>query len=248
MNDDQLLRYSRQIMLPSIGIEGQERLLAARALIVGLGGLGSPAAMYLAAAGIGTLELADFDRIDLSNLQRQIVHTTARIGQLKVESAQETLHALNPETRIEIHPNRLDENALNELVKQVDIVLDGSDNFTTRFAVNQVCHAHQTPLVSAAAIRMEGQVSVFTGQPGTPCYHCLYPDEGEMDESCSANGVLSPLVGIIGSIQATEAVKVLTGAGQSLVGKLLLLDALQMEWRTLTLKQDPACPVCSDPG
>jgi adenylyltransferase/sulfurtransferase len=248
MNDDQLLRYSRQIMLPSIGIEGQEQLLKARALIVGLGGLGSPAAMYLAAAGVGTLQLADFDRVDLTNLQRQIVHTTERIGQLKVESARATLHALNPETRIEIHPDRLDESALNKLVKQVDIVLDGSDNFSTRFAVNQACHAHQTPLISAAAIRMEGQVSVFTGQPGTPCYHCLYPAEGEMDESCSANGVLSPLVGIIGSIQATEAIKVLTGAGQSLVGKLLLLDALQMEWRTLTLKQDPACPVCSDSG
>ena len=245
MNDDQLLRYSRQIMLPAIGIEGQERLLDARVLIIGLGGLGSPTAMYLAAAGVGTLVLADFDRVDLTNLQRQIVHTTERIGQLKVASAREALSALNPETRVETHDRQLDEASLGELVEQADIVLDGTDNFSTRFAVNKACHAHQTPLVSAAAIRMEGQVSVFSGRPGTPCYHCLYPDEGEMDETCSANGVLAPLVGIIGSIQATEAIKLLTGAGRSLEGKLLLLDALQMEWRTLTLKQDPACPVCS---
>ena len=245
MNDDQLLRYSRQIMLPSIGIEGQERLLDAQALIIGLGGLGSPTAMYLAAAGVGTLVLADFDRVDLTNLQRQIVHTTERIGQLKVASAREALLALNPEIRVETHDRQLDEGSLEELVEQADIVLDGTDNFSTRFAINKACHALRTPLVSAAAIRMEGQVSVFTGQPGTPCYHCLYPDEGEIDETCSANGVLAPLVGIIGSIQATEAIKLLTGAGKSLEGKLLLLDALQMEWRTLKLKQDPACPVCS---
>ncbi|MES9832303.1 MAG: molybdopterin-synthase adenylyltransferase MoeB [Candidatus Thiodiazotropha sp. DIVDIV] len=248
MNDNQLLRYSRQIMLPSIGIEGQERLLESRVLIVGLGGLGSPAAMYLAAAGVGTLDLVDFDRVDLTNLQRQIIHTTDRIDQLKVESAREALHAINPEIDIETFPDKLDDSELNRLVERADIVLDGTDNFSIRFAINKACHRHQTPLVSAAAIRMEGQVSVFTGQPDSPCYHCLYPDEGEMDETCSSNGVLAPLVGIVGSIQATEAIKVLTGAGKSLEGKLLLLDALHMEWRTLKLKQDPACPVCSKQG
>jgi molybdopterin-synthase adenylyltransferase len=248
MNDDQLLRYSRQIMLPSIGIDGQQRLIDARALIIGLGGLGSPTAMYLAAAGVGTLDLVDFDRVDLTNLQRQIIHTTEGIGQLKVESARSSILALNPETEVNVYPDKLDEKALAVLIQKADVVLDGTDNFTTRFAINKACHQHQTPLVSAAAIRMEGQVSVFSGQPGTPCYHCLYANEGEMDESCSANGVLAPLVGIIGSIQATEAIKVLTGSGKSLEGRLLLLDALQMEWRSIKLKQDPACPVCSDQG
>ncbi|MCU7920873.1 MAG: molybdopterin-synthase adenylyltransferase MoeB [Candidatus Thiodiazotropha sp. (ex Dulcina madagascariensis)] len=244
MNDDQLLRYSRQIMLPSIGIEGQQQLLDARVLIIGLGGLGSPAAMYLAAAGVGTLVLVDFDQVDLTNLQRQIVHTTQGIGHLKVESARNTLLALNPESRIETIPRQLDESALAEQVDKADLVLDASDNFATRFALNKACFAHQTPLVSGAAIRMEGQVSVFSGQTGGPCYRCLYPDEGEIDETCSANGVLAPLVGIIGSIQAVEAIKQLTGAGKSLQGRLLLLDALQMEWRTLRLTADPACPVC----
>ncbi|MET0072367.1 MAG: molybdopterin-synthase adenylyltransferase MoeB [Candidatus Thiodiazotropha sp.] len=244
MNDDQLLRYSRQIMLPSIGIEGQERLLESRVVIVGLGGLGSPAAMYLAAAGVGTLVLVDFDQVDLTNLQRQIVHTTARIGELKVESARETLLALNPECRVETIPRQLDEDALLEQIEQADLVLDGTDNFATRFAINKACHQTGTPLVSGAAIRMEGQITVFTGEPGGPCYHCLYPDEGEMDETCSANGVLAPLVGVIGSLQAIEAIKQLTGAGKTLQSRLLLLDALEMEWRSLRLAPDPACPVC----
>ncbi len=244
MDDDQLLRYSRQIMLPSIGIEGQEKLLVSRVLIVGLGGLGSPVALYLAAAGVGHLILADFDRVDLTNLQRQIIHTTPRIGQLKVESARDSLTELNPQVRVDTLTERLDEERLAEMVQGVDLVVEGSDNFTTRFAVNRACHALGVPLVSGAAIRMEGQVSVFTGQPGAPCYQCLYPDEGAMDETCSANGVLAPLVGIIGCIQATEAIKLLTGAGRCLDGRVLLLDALQMEWRTLKLKPDPACPVC----
>jgi adenylyltransferase/sulfurtransferase len=244
MNDEQLLRYSRQIMLPAIGIEGQEQLAAARALIIGLGGLGSPVAMYLTAAGVGTLVLVDFDRVDLTNLQRQIVHTTPRIGTPKVDSARQTLQALNPETRILTIDQALEGEALSEQVAQADVVIDGSDNFATRFAVNAACRARRTPLVSGAAIRMEGQVSVFTGQPGTPCYHCLYPGEGQLDESCSANGVLAPLVGVIGSIQAIEAIKLLTGAGESLAGRLLLFDALQMEWRSVKLKADPACPVC----
>jgi len=245
MNDEQLLRYSRQIMLPSIGIEGQERLLAARVLLIGLGGLGSPAAMYLAAAGVGTLTLVDFDRVDLSNLQRQIIHSSQRIGTAKVESARETLLGINPDCRIETIDRLLEPEELNDEISRADLVIDGSDNFTTRFAVNDACVAQQTPLVSGAAIRMEGQVSVFSGQPGDPCYRCLYGGGAELDETCSENGVLAPLVGIIGSMQATEAIKVLTRAGTPLVGRLMLLDALHMEWRTLKLKADPACPVCS---
>lgn len=244
MDDEQLLRYSRQIMLPSISIEGQERLQASRALIVGLGGLGSPVSMYLAAAGVGTLALVDFDRVDLTNLQRQIVHTTASIGQPKVASARQTLLALNPEVEVETIDHPLEGDELARQVELADVVIDGTDNFATRFAINAACHAHATPLVSGAAIRMEGQVSVFMGQPGGPCYQCLYPSEGQMDETCSANGVLAPLVGVIGSIQAIEAIKVLTGAGHPLAGRLLLFDALAMEWRTITLKPDPACPVC----
>jgi adenylyltransferase/sulfurtransferase len=244
MDDEQLLRYSRQIMLPSIGIEGQERLHASRALIIGLGGLGSAVAMYLAAAGVGTLVLVDFDKVDLTNLQRQIAHTTARVGQPKVDSAKVSLLALNPDTAIVTFDQALQGEALSEQVTLADVVIDGSDNFTTRFAVNAACRTHRTPLVSGAAIRLEGQVSVFSSEPASPCYHCLYPSEGLLDETCSANGVLAPLVGVIGSVQAIEAIKVLTGAGQPLVGRLLLLDALQMEWRTVKLNPDPACPVC----
>ena len=244
MNDEQLLRYSRQIMLPQIGIEGQERLLDARVLIIGLGGLGSPVAMYLAAAGIGTLVLVDFDRVDLTNLQRQIIHSTEHIGSLKVDSARETLLGLNPECRIETRPKILEKDELVSQVAEVDLVVDGSDNFTTRFAVNDACFHNGKPLVSGAAIRMEGQVGVFSGRPGGPCYRCLYGGGGDLDESCSENGVLSPLVGIIGSVQAMEAIKVITGAGTPLTGRLLLLDALHMEWRSLKLKADPVCPVC----
>ncbi len=245
MDDEQLLRYSRQIMLPSIGIEGQEKLQSARALIIGLGGLGSPVAMYLAAAGVGTLVLVDFDKVDLTNLQRQIVHTTERIGMPKVDSARQSLNALNPEIDIITIDQALEGEALSEQVALADVVIDGSDNFNTRFALNAACRHHRTPLVSGAAIRLEGQVSVFTGQPDSPCYHCLYPAEGQLDETCSANGVLAPLVGVVGSIQAIEAIKLLTGAGEPLVGRLLLFDALQMEWRTIRLKPDPNCPVCS---
>lgn len=245
MNDEQLLRYSRQIMLPSIGIEGQEKLLASRVLIIGLGGLGSPVAMYLAAASIGQLVLADFDKVDLSNLQRQIIHTTENIGKLKVESARNALLSINPDCQVQTISKLLEEDELKDQVRQADLVIDGTDNFTTRFMVNDACVATRTPLVSGAAIRLEGQVSVFTGQPGDPCYRCLYGGGGEMDETCSENGVLAPLVGIIGSLQATEAIKVLTGAGAPLIGRLLLLDALDMQWRTLKLKADPACPTCS---
>ncbi len=245
MDDQQLLRYSRQIMLPGFGIEAQRRLLEARVLIVGLGGLGSPVAMYLAAAGVGTLLLADFDAVDLSNLQRQILHNTDRIGQTKVDSAIATLSALNPECRLEPIKGSLDATRLASLASRVDLIVDASDNFATRFAVNAACFQAGIPLVSGAAIRLEGQVTVFTGQRGGPCYQCLYANHGSTDETCTANGVLAPLVGIIGSIQATEAIKVLTGLGETLAGRLLLLDAATMDWRSIRLPADPACPICA---
>lgn len=248
MNDDQLLRYSRQILLPQIGIEGQARLLAARVLIVGMGGLGAPVALYLAAAGVGRLLIADPDRVDLTNLQRQIIHTSERIGQSKVASARATLLALNPQVTVETLEASLDGERLPELVRDLDLVVDASDNFPTRFALNAACRAARVPLVSGAAIRFEGQVSVFPGQPGTPCYRCLYPAGGAVEETCSANGVLAPLVGIVGAIQATEAIKVITGAGEPLIGRLLLVDALHQEWRTLRLVPDPDCPVCGPGG
>ena len=244
MDDQQLLRYSRQIMLPGFGIEGQERLRAASVLVVGLGGLGSPVAMYLAAAGVGRLVLADFDAVDLSNLQRQLLHTTQRVGSPKAESARVALAALNPNVELQTVKRSLTEETLPALVSDVDLVVDGSDNFATRFAVNAACVGARRPLVSGAAIRMEGQVATFSGQPGGPCYQCLYPREGGLDETCSANGVLAPVVGIIGSIQATEAIKVLAGLGEPLYGRLLLLDAAAMEWRSLRLSADPACPIC----
>lgn len=247
MNDQQLLRYSRQILLPQIGPEGQQRLLDSHALIIGMGGLGSPIAMYLAAAGVGILTLVDDDRVELSNLQRQIIHGTRDIGRLKVESAQQRLLSLNPDITIHTIPHRLEGEALVEQVRKADIVVDGCDNFATRFAVNQACVQAQTPLISGAAIRMEGQVAVFIpGNQESPCYHCLYRDEGELDQTCTNNGVLAPLVGIIGSMQAMEAIKVLLGLGEPLMGKLLILDGMTMEWRSLRLKKDPNCPVCAD--
>lgn len=249
MNDDQLLRYSRQIMLPAVDIAGQERLRRARVLVVGLGGLGSPVAMYLAAAGVGHLVLADFDVVDLSNLQRQIIHTTDRIGLSKAESARTTLAALNPEVESILVEQGLTAETLRQLLPDLDLVVDCCDNFATRFAVNAACVAAHKPLVSGAAIRMEGQVVTFSGQPGGPCYQCLYPGDGEVDETCTANGILAPVPGIIGSIQATEAIKVLTGLGHPLFGRLLLLDAAAMEWRQVRLVADPQCPVCRDhPG
>ena len=245
MNDEQLLRYSRQILLPDFGIEGQERLRASSVLVVGLGGLGSPAAMYLAAAGVGRLVLADFDAVDLSNLQRQILHTTGRLGMPKADSARIALTALNPEVELVTVKRSLTEETLPGLVAEVDLVLDCSDNFATRFAVNAACMGARKPLVSGAAIRMEGQVAAFSGQPGGPCYQCLYPVDGGIYETCTVNGVLAPLVGIVGSIQATEAIKMLTGLGAPLTGRLLLLDAAAAEWRNLRLRADPACPICS---
>jgi len=245
MDDEQLLRYSRQIMLPQIDISGQEKLLASRVLIIGLGGLGSPVAMYLASAGVGHLVLVDDDVVELSNLQRQIVHRTQNIGLTKVASAKQTIHDLNADINVTSYEKRLDDKELAKEVAAADIVIDGTDNFSSRFTTNAHCVKNKTPLISGAAIRMEGQVSVFNKTPSSPCYRCLYKDEGELDASCSSNGVLSPVVGIIGSIQANEAIKVLLNIGETLDGKLLMFDALQMEWRTLKLKKDPYCPQCS---
>jgi adenylyltransferase/sulfurtransferase len=244
MDDAQLLRYSRQIMLPEIDVEGQQRLRDASVLVIGLGGLGSAAAMYLAAAGVGRLELVDDDQVDLSNLQRQIAHTTAAIGQPKVTSARQTLEALNPEVEIACHAERLADGALTRAVARADLVLDCSDNFATRFAVNAACHVAGRPLVSGAAIRWEGQVAVFGATPDAACYRCLYHDEGVEDMRCSENGVAAPLVGIIGSMQALEALKLACNTGDSLSNRLLVFDGLRMNWRELRLQRDPACPVC----
>jgi adenylyltransferase/sulfurtransferase len=242
LGDQDLLRYSRQILLPDFDIAGQEALHRASVLVVGLGGLGSPVALYLAAAGVGRLVLADDDVVELSNLPRQIVHTEASLGQSKVASAAQALRAHNGALRLECVHSRLDAPLLDHWVAQVDLVLDCCDNFGTRFALNRACLAHRTPWVSGAAIRSEGQVTVFDPrQPGSPCYQCLYPDLGDMQLSCSEAGVIAPLVGIIGAMQAMEAVKVLSRFGQPLVGRLQLLDAKAMQWRSLHYSKDPAC-------
>ena len=246
MNDDQLLRYSRQILLPQFGIEGQQKLLASHVLIMGLGGLGSPVAMYLAAAGVGRLTLVDHDKVDLSNLQRQIVHRTDNIQQAKVASAKHNLLQLNPEIDIHCIDHKLHEEELQQLTQQVDIVVDATDNFPTRFTINRACVAHKKPLVSGAAIRMEGQVSVFDmRKDNSPCYRCLYDEAGSIEETCSENGVLAPMVGIIGSIQAMEVIKLIADIGETLTGKLLICDGMYQEWRSMKLKKDPDCPVCS---
>ncbi len=245
MNDEQLLRYSRHIMLEGFDYAAQERLLASRALIIGMGGLGSPAAMYLASSGVGTLLLADYDAVELSNLQRQIAHGMADLDRPKVESVYDTVKSLNPDVTIEILNQKLEGPALKQAVAAVDIVLDCSDNFTTRFAINRACAEMKKPLVSGAAIRSEGQIIVFDSrQAESPCYRCLFDDASNEDLSCSENGVLAPLVGVIGSMQALEALKVLTGFGQSLTGQLLVFDAAMMEWRKLKVPKVSTCPVC----
>ncbi len=246
LNDDQLLRYSRQIMLPDVDIAGQEAWLNASVLIIGVGGLGSPVAMYLAAAGVGRLVLVDDDQVELTNLQRQVIHRTETIGMAKVDSAKATLAALNPDIDVVAINARLDTAALQQQVAESDLVVDCCDNFATRFAVNAACVAHQTPLVSGAAIRLEGQVAVFDPRrEDAPCYRCLYRDGDEENLTCAESGVLAPLVGIIGSVQAMEALKVLADLGEPLVGRLLLLDGRHMDWRTLKLRRDPECPCCS---
>jgi len=245
MKDQQLLRYSRQIMLPQVDIEGQQKLLNSKVLIVGAGGLGSPASIYLAAAGIGQITIYDDDEVDLSNLQRQITHHTTDIGTDKVISTRETLKKINPEVKVIAVKQRLEGERLNTEVKNADIVLDCCDNFTTRFAINAACVAHKTPLVSGAAIRFEGQVSVFTpGTNNSPCYNCLYTDNGEEMQNCATNGVFSPVTGIIGSIQAMEAMKLIVGIGETLTGRLLLLDGLSMQWNEMKLRKNKLCPTC----
>ena len=246
LTDQQLLQYSRHIFLPEIDIEGQQRLLESHVLIMGLGGLGSPVAMYLAASGVGQLTLVDFDQVELSNLQRQIVHSAKTIGVPKVESAKQTIQGLNADVKINTVDQKLDEQALKELVKAVDVVVDGTDNFATRFMINRVCYATSTPLVSGSVIRFMGQVSVFNfNEEQGPCYQCLYDDIEAEQESCAENGVLASAVGIIGSIQATEILKLLLDIGESLHGKLLLMDAKTMEFHVKKLNQDPECKVCA---
>jgi len=246
MNDQDLLRYARHILLNELGIEGQEKLLLARVLIVGAGGLGAPASLYLAGAGVGRITLADDDVVELGNLQRQIIHTTDRLDQAKAESGKQALHALNPAVQVDAIVRRLMGRELEDAVAQADIVLDCCDNFATRHAINRACVLHRKPLVSGAAIRFAGQVSVYDMRDdASPCYHCLFPEADEADEvSCATTGVLGPLVGIIGSTQAAEAIKLITGMGQSLTGRLLCLDALTMQWNSIGLKRDPGCPVC----
>jgi len=249
MTDEQLLRYSRHILLDALGIEGQERILATHALIIGAGGLGSPAALYLASAGIGKITLVDHDTVDFTNLQRQILHTQARVGMSKVESGKQALSAINPSIEIIPLPERLAGPVLDALVATADIVLDCSDNFATRHAINRACVLHRKPLVSGAAIRFDGQISVYDlRREDAPCYHCLFPEGEDVEEvRCAVMGVFAPLTGIIGSTQAAEALKLAAGIGESLSGRLLLLDALDMEWRTVRFSKDPGCAVCGKP-
>lgn len=246
MNDEQLLRYSRHILMPQIDIVGQDKIRQSQVLIIGAGGLGSPVAMYLAASGVGSLTLVDDDSVELSNLQRQILHTEANIGRQKVDSAKENLQALNSEINVNTVAKRLTEIDLTVLMAHIDVVVDCTDNFETRFILNKVTQALKIPLVSAAAIRMEGQVTVFDPRvAGSACYRCLYEDTGELQESCADTGVLSPLLAIIGGVQAVETLKLLAGFGETLSGRLLLLDAFQMEWQEIKLKAKLDCPVCS---
>lgn len=251
MNDEQLLRYSRHILLPDIGIEGQQKLGDAHALIIGAGGLGSPAAMYLASSGVGTLTLCDGDTVDLTNLQRQIVHRTSSIGMAKVDSACVSLAEINPDVNVIALNERVDQSRLSELVNQADVVLDCSDNFATRYALNQVCVQLKKPFISGAATRFDGQVAVFDMRHAdSPCYHCLYPEQADaLETRCAIMGVFSPLVGIIGSMQAAEALKLLMGIGTLLCNRLLVTDLLNMELRTVKLNKDPACRICgADPS
>jgi adenylyltransferase/sulfurtransferase len=247
MNDKQLLRYSRHILLDEFGVEAQQKLLASRALVIGAGGLGSPAAMYLAAAGVGTIALADGDAVDLTNLQRQVLHVTASVGRPKVESGKAALAALNPEIRVLALGHKLQGEALDAEVAAADVVLDCSDNFATRHAVNRACVRHRRPLVSGAAIRFDGQLAVFDlRDEASPCYACLFPEDAEAEElRCAVTGVFAPLTGMIGTAQAAEALKLLTGVGTTLAGRLMLVDALSSQWREIRLAREPHCPACA---
>ena len=246
MNDDQLLRYSRHILLDEVGIEGQMRLLASHALMIGAGGLGSPVALYLASAGVGAITIVDDDTVDLTNLQRQIVHDASRVGRPKAESAAQTLLALNPQVRVHAVQERVDASSLKALVEKADVVLDCSDNYTTRHAINAACVASGKPLVSGAALGFDGQVSVYdTRAPTGPCYACVFPADATFEEArCATLGVFAPLVGIIGSVQAAEALKLLTCVGASLAGRLQMLDARAMEWTEIATARVHGCPVC----
>ncbi len=246
MNDDQLLRYSRHILLDDIGIEGQERLLGAHALVIGAGGLGSPVALYLGTAGVGRLTVVDHDTVDVTNLQRQIAHNLSRVGQPKADSVRQSVAAINPDVQLRAIARRADAALLDELVAQASVVLDCSDNFKTRHAVNAACVKHRVPLVSGAAIGFDGQVSVYdVRQPEAPCYGCLFPPGTAFEEvACATMGVFAPLVGIIGTVQAAEALKLLAGIGQPLAGRLLMLDARAMSWDEVRLTRQPHCPVC----
>lgn len=248
MNDAQLLRYSRHILLHEIGIEGQQRLIDASVLVIGAGGLGSPVLLYLASAGVGTVTVVDDDKVDATNLQRQIVHDMAHIGIAKAESAAQRMNGLNPETRVLVRVERLGGDSLDSLVQTSDVVIDCSDNFMTRHAVNRACVAHRKPLVAAAAIRFDAQMSVYdTRDPACPCYACVFPEDSTFEEvACSTMGVFAPLVGIVGSVQAAEALKLLAGVGSSLAGRLQMLDARSMEWTEIRVARRAECTVCAD--
>ena len=246
LTDNELMRYSRQLLMPAFDVAGQERLKAGKVLVVGAGGLGCPVVLYLAAAGVGDIRVADDDTVEIANLQRQIAFRSDDIGRSKAEALAAVASATNPEVRLTPITDRLDDHSLPAAVEAVDLVIDATDNFDTRFAINRACVAARTPLVSGAAIRAEGQVSVFDPRdPGAPCYQCLYSDIGEATLSCSEAGVLGPLVGMIGTVQAMEAMKLLAHIGTPLTGRLLILDAMTLQWREMRLTQDPACPVCA---
>ena len=246
MNDQELLRYSKQVMLPQIEIEGQQKIMDSTMLIIGMGGLGSPTALYLAASGVGHLIIADFDQVDLSNLQRQIIHGTSDIGDDKVNSAKAKMLEINPNIKVTIANEIVHTDNLSSLIKDVDVVLDGTDNFESRFEINKACVKFQKPLVSAAVIRLEGQISVFKGyEKDQPCYQCLYSEEGNENESCVQNGVLAPVAGLVGTIQALQAIKVLLGLGDQLCGTLLLVDALDLSFRKVKIGKDLKCPICN---
>jgi molybdopterin-synthase adenylyltransferase len=250
MTDDQLLRYSRHILLEEIGVDGQERLLAAHALVIGAGGLGSPVALYLGTAGVGRITLVDHDKVDLTNLQRQLAHTMARVGQPKAESARAAIAAINPEPVVQAISLRADAALLDSLVPQADVVIDCCDNFSTRHAINAACVRHRRPLVSGAAIRFDGQLSVYdTRDAASPCYACLFAPDDEFEETrCATMGVFAPLVGIVGAMQAAEALKILSGAGTAMTGRLQMLDARSMEWHEVRVPRDPGCRVCGERG
>lgn len=246
MTDDQLLRYSRHILLEEIGVDGQQRLLDAHALVIGAGGLGSPVLLYLGTAGVGRITVVDHDHVDLTNLQRQIAHDLSRVGSPKAESAARSIAAINPEVRVDALVERADAQRLHELVADADVVLDCSDNFATRHAVNRACVAHRVPLVSGAAIRFDAQLAVYDPRdPASPCYACLFPEDAGAEEvRCAVMGVFAPLVGIVGSVQAAEALKLLARCGESLAGRLQMLDARAMQWNEIRVARRPDCPVC----